>query len=148
MFYFQEFVLKQFQENLQQIRRHHIGMAEVKICIIVCYHVIIGCLGLSTATYFTTTRDETTIALQEYFTCQSYDVVPALDCGDFPLNAHPRMFGTLSSISAISISLAPLISLIFSLKCTWTSKCSAKKKNCVHFTKHQSCFLLIPRLHY
>ena len=120
-------------------------MAEVKICIIVCYHVITGCLGLSTATYFTTTRDETTIALQEYFTCQSYDVVPGLDCGDFPLNAHPRMFGTLSSISAISISLAPLISLIFSAKCTWTSKCSAKKNKTVYTSQnisHVSCLSL------
>ena len=83
-----------------------------------------GCVGLSTFTYFIATRDETAVAFQDYFTCHSFGIVPGLDCGDIP-NARPQVFGTLASVSVLLIDLIPLFNLLFIVK--WTCKCFVKK---------------------
>ena len=108
----------------QQRHHYNIGIAEVKIFIIACYYIILGCVGLSTFTYLIATDDETALAFQEYFTCHSFGIVPGLDCGDIP-NVRPQVFGTLASISVILISLVPLFNLIFISK--WTCKCFPKR---------------------
>ena len=88
----------------------------------VCYYVILGCIGLSTYTYFITTDNDTAEAFQYYFTCQSVGIVPGLDCGD-PPDVQPQELGKLASVAAILIDLSPLASLIFIVKLNCGRKC-------------------------
>ena len=115
----QEFVLKSFQGN--KPRQIHIGIAEAKVFMIVCYYVILGSVGLSTYTYFITTDDDTAEAFQHYFMCQSVGVVPGLDCGDLP-NVRLQEFGKLASVAATLIGLSPLVSLIFVVRLSCSRK--------------------------
>ena len=107
--------MKQLQHNRPP--KSHIGKAEAKISFIVCYYVLMGTVALTTYTYFITTANDTSEALQAYFTCQSIGIQPDRDCGD-PPDVRLQAFYTLAAVAAILPGLLPLVILIFIVNCT------------------------------